>query len=59
MFSPMELISMKPTTGAGERTGDDITQLFAATFLPGGVVKTRIQRQASRTSHMLDAACYS
>ena len=48
--------NMKPITGAGEQTGDAITQLFAATFLPGGVAKTRIQRQASRTWHTLDAA---
>ena len=58
MSLPMALISTKPIIGAVERTGDDITQLFAATFLPGGVVKTRIQRQASHTWHTLGAACY-
>ena len=56
MFLPMEQISMRRTTGAGEQTGDAITQPFADISLRGGVAKTRIQRQASRTWHTLDAA---
>ena len=58
MFLPMEQISMRRTTGAGERTGGAITQLYAATSLLGGVAKTRTLRQAFRTWHTLDAACY-
>ena len=48
--------NMKPITGAGEQTGDAITQPSADISLRGGVAKTRIQRQASRIWHTLDAA---
>lgn len=51
--------NMKPIIGAGEQTGGAITQLYAATSLLGGVAKTRILRQDSRTWRTLDAACYS
>ena len=50
---------MRQTTGAGELTGGAITQLYAATSSLGGVAKTRIPKQASRTWRTLDAACYS
>jgi hypothetical protein len=59
MFLHMELINMKPTIGAVGRTGHAIFQRYAATCLPGGVEKIRIQKQDSATWLMPVAASSS
>ena len=50
MFLHTELINMKPTIGAVGRTGHAIFQRYAATCLPGGAARIKIQKPASATS---------
>ena len=59
MFLHTELINTKPIIGAEELTGRVIFQRYAATFLPGGAARTKIQKPASATSLMLAAASSS
>ena len=56
MSWPMELKSTKPIIGHAEPIGAVTLQRSAATYSPGGVVRTRTLKPALAILHMLAAA---